>query len=198
MDQDSKAAPDMIEKMISVFENYRTIGILSPFHINKFETKKIPLDPYNDELVVQTSGNLLNLSIYKEVGGFKEDFFVDYVDTEFCLRLNQNNYKVRRVNSAFLYHNEADISVRSFLGKKIFPHNHSPFRLYFKTRNRFFLRDLYKKFYPQYFKCELKLFRNMLIKIILFEKDKMNKIRYAAKGYIDYKRNVKYSPFGKK
>ncbi len=195
MDQDSKPAPDMISKMISTSSGLQNVGIISPFHVNKFETKKIPEEPFNEELVVQTSGNLLNLLTYQTVGPFKEEFFIDYVDTEYCLRLAQNNYKVIRVNNAFLYHNEADISEKKFFNKKIYPHNHSPIRLYFKTRNRLYLRDLYKKLFPEYFKYEFKLYRNMIIKIIFYEKNKIRKIKFAIRGYIDYLRNVSYSPF---
>jgi len=195
MDQDSKAAPDMLSQMISTTSGLQNVGIISPFHINKFETKDIPQETFNEELVVQTSGNLLNLSVYQTVGPFLEEFFIDYVDTEYCLRLKKNNFKVVRVNNALLYHNEADITKRNFVSKKIFPHNHSPIRLYFKTRNRFYLRDYYKKDFPEYFKYEFSLYRNMIIKIILFEKNKMKKIKFAIKGYLDYLRNVKHSPF---
>ena len=195
MDQDSKAAPDMIGKMISAASDLQNIGIISPFHVNKFETKKIPDELFNEELVVQTSGNLLNLNTYRTVGSFKEEFFIDYVDTEYCLRLAQNSFKVIRINNAFLYHNEADISERVFINKKIFPHNHSPIRLYFKTRNRLYLRDLYKDLFPEYFKYEFKLYRNMLIKIILYEKNKMKKMRYSILGLLHYLKKTGYSAF---
>jgi len=195
MDQDSKAASDMIENMLVAVSDIKDIGIISPFHVNKFETKQIPSEIFNEELVVQTSGNLLNLSIYQLIGHFKEEFFIDYVDTEYCLRLNKNGYKVIRVNNALIYHNEADISERIFFRKKIFPHNHAPVRLYFKTRNRFYLRDLYKKYFPDYFKYEFTLFRNMFIKIIIYEKNKLKKIGFALKGYTDYLKNIFYSPF---
>lgn len=197
MDQDSKATPDMINTMLEAQKHFQDIGLVSPFHVNKFETKKIPLATYSTELVVQASGNLLNLDVYKLVGPFLEEFFIDYVDTEYCLRLNQNNFKIIRANTAILFHNEANISEKVFLGKKIFPHNHSAFRLYFKTRNRFYLRKLYKRYFPKYFKFDFSLFINMFIKIILFEDNKFDKIKYAIRGYRDYLKKIKYSPFNK-
>ena len=41
MDQDSKATPDMINHMLKAYKHFQDIGIVTPFHVNKFETKKI-------------------------------------------------------------------------------------------------------------------------------------------------------------
>jgi rhamnosyltransferase len=190
MDQDSKAMQGMINEMFDKSRNIENVGIISPLHIGKFNTKKVPLEDIKEELVVMTSGNLLNLKVYKQAGLFRDDFFIDYVDTEYCMRLNLNNYKVIKINSAFLYHNEANVSESKFLFKKVFPYNHSPIRMYYKVRNRFYLRDMYIKYFPEYFKWEFPLFRNMIFKIILFEKNRIKKLYYAFSGYIDYKKGI--------
>ena len=195
MDQDSKATPDMVNKLYNVIKDNNDIGIISPYHLNKLNTHKIPEVEIEEKLVVMTSGNLLNLKAYKEVGPFKNEFFIDYVDTEYCMRLKMNNYRIIRVNSALIYHNEANVSKKSLIKRIVYPYNHSPKRMYFKVRNRFYLRDIYKKIFPDYFNYEFPLFRNMLLKIILFENKKIKKIKFAIKGFIDYKRNITFSPF---
>ena len=195
MDQDSYATPGMVKKMLGSVKNTDDVGIISPYHKNKISTHKVPGTEIEDKLVVMTSGNLLNLNAYQKVGPFREDFFIDYVDTEYCMRLKKNNFRVVRVNSVPIYHNEANVSKKKVFGKGVYPYNHAPRRLYFKVRNRFYLRDLYKKTFPDYFEYEYPLFRNMLIKILLFEKERIKKIKYAIKGFIDYKRGVNYSPF---
>ncbi len=195
MDQDSKASPGMVMNLIEAAVNIPNAGIISPYHHNKISTHIVPEVNIEDKLVVMTSGNLLNLEAYEKIGPFMEEFFIDYVDTEYCMRLKKNNYRVIRVNSVPIFHNEADVSKRKIFGKEFYPYNHAPKRLYFKVRNRFYLRDMYKTIFPNYFEYEYPLFRNMLIKSLLFEKDRIKKLRYAVKGFIDYNRGVKFSPF---
>ncbi len=196
MDQDSIATPNMVLNLLRSCKEINKVGIISPKHIGRF-------DPYptnesiEEKLVVMTSGNILNLSVYTKVGSFADYFFIDYVDTEYCMRLNKNGFKVLTNNAVALYHNEANVSKRNFFVGVVFPYNHSAKRLYFKVRNRCYLRDKYKKDYPKYFSYEFPLFKNMLIKILLFEDDKVKKIHYALKGYFDYKKKVYYSPFDK-
>ncbi len=195
MDQDSKAAPEMVSKLFCALDNKDKVGIISPYHLNKLDSNKIPDKVLEDKLVVMTSGNLLNLEAYKSVGPFNNEFFIDYVDIEYCLRLNLNNYKILRVNSAILFHNLGDITQKRLLFRSVYPYNHTPERMYFKVRNRFYLRYVYKKIFPDYFEYEFPLFRNMIFKILLFEKQRIKKIKYAIKGFIDYKKGVNYSPF---
>ena len=143
-DQDSKAAPGMIEKMIDFLgeNDYSSIGILSPFQDNK-GYKKPPNNKITKVSNIATSGNLLNLDAYKQVGPFLDKLFIDYVDVEYCLRLNNSGYKVIRLNDAILIHNLGNIVKRRFLFRKVAVTNHSPLRLYYKTRNRFYVLRKY-------------------------------------------------------
>ncbi|GMA81402.1 hypothetical protein GCM10025855_09350 [Shewanella glacialipiscicola] len=61
----------------------------------------------NDDkiLVVITSGTLTNLNILHDLGFFKTDLFIDYVDTEYCMRLIVNDYKIGVAKDALLTHN---------------------------------------------------------------------------------------------
>ena len=69
--------------------------------------------------------------------------------------------------------------------------NHNPIRRYYITRNRHYLYDLYKDDYLDYCALELSRTKHELIKIILFEKDKIKKLKYIYKGYRDYKKGIK-------
>ncbi len=54
-----------------------------------------------------------------------EDLFIDSVDTEYCLRLKKNGYRVVRLNEAILYHPLGDsknIAVPDFLKKTFYRH----------------------------------------------------------------------------
>lgn len=47
-----------------------------------------------DAMCIITSGALCRTSIFDEVGYFLNEYFIDYVDNEFCLRLLISGYRV--------------------------------------------------------------------------------------------------------
>ena len=51
---------------------------------------------FEDEEVlhVVTSGNLLNLEIWRTLGGFEEKLFIDEVDNDYCLKAVSVGYKI--------------------------------------------------------------------------------------------------------
>ncbi len=71
-----------------------------------------------DELTVMASGNVLNLQAYKYIDKFEEKYFIDYVDHEYCLRLQTNGYSIKVHKNSILVHALGNISSKSLLGKK--------------------------------------------------------------------------------
>lgn len=189
MDQDSFVPEGMIKKMLSVDCDYSRTGIISPFFINKYRTKEPGDEPYVKILFVKTSGNLLNLDIYQIVGPFDNNLFIDYVDIEFCFRVNIHGFDVIQLNSIELIHNEAALSQKKFLNKNVYPWNHQPIRWFYKIRNLFYIKTKYYRIYPHYFHDEFKNYIKQFIKILLFEDEKITKIKYAIKGYYHFKKS---------
>ncbi len=190
MDQDGNVAPDLIEKLLSSIQDFENIGIISAYHLNDIYPLS-PKDNNNHEvLVTMTNANLININIAIKVGGFLEKLFIDYVDNEFCLRLNANNYKVIRVNSVRLRHHLGVRTQKKIFFKNTFPTNHSPLRLYYRTRNRLFVRKTYKNIYPTYIRRDRMDFVKEFIKIIFFETEKIKKLRMIYIGYLHFKKNV--------
>jgi GT2 family glycosyltransferase len=48
-----------------------------------------------------SSGNLLNLAAFKQVGAYNESFFIDYVDHEYCLRLKKKRFSILTLKNRF-------------------------------------------------------------------------------------------------
>jgi rhamnosyltransferase len=186
MDQDSKAPADLVENLLKIAEADGQIGIVSPLHSNKFGTHFKSGENITKEMIVMTSGNLLSLNAYRRIGTFRDDFFIDYVDIEYCIRMNYNNFKVISVNNIILEHDEGNLSRRKFFFKTFYPSNNIPSRLYYKTRNLFYLRDTYRKKYPQPLKTEYDAYLRNVVKIFLFEKQKFLKFRMILSGFWDY------------
>ena len=199
MDQDSKVSSNMIEEM---FEVYSTIDeserkdILSIFP--NFVDERIQSIEENSEMNAYeyvdadiTSGNLLKAEVFDKVGFFDDSLFIDLVDTDFCMRLNEENIKMIKVRDAILYHSLGESqTVKSIFGK-FNTSNHSALRRYYMTRNRFYTWEKYKDLNSFTLNRDKKLFKKEFIKIILGENDKINKIKMVFKGYKDYKKGIR-------
>ena len=199
MDQDSKASKDMVEKMFEVYNNIdekERKSILSIFpnfvdeRIQSIEENSV-MNTYEYVDADITSGNLVNSEVFDKVGFFDDSLFIDLVDTDFCMRLNEKNIKMIKVRDAILYHSLGESqSVKSILGK-FNTSNHSALRRYYMTRNRFYIWEKYKDLNSFTLNRDKKLFKKEFIKIILGEKDKVNKIKMVFKGYKDYKKGIR-------
>ena len=195
MDQDSQAPANMVSDLLECFSQDFTIAIVSPLHHSpkSKEKKNESTDAFTQVFTVWTSGNLVKLSIFKTVDGYKEDFFIDYVDHEICLRLKSLGYKIYTANKIILKHNLGKIEEVNLIFRKVYPTNHSPLRLYYRTRNRFYVKNIYKKIFPEFFEEDDRAFWKSYLKVVLFEKNRVQKIKYIIRGYRDYRRNI----FGK-
>ena len=199
MDQDSKASKDMVEKMFEVYNNIdkkERKSILSIFpnfvdeRIQSIEENSV-MNTYEYVDADITSGNLVKAEVFDKVGFFDDSLFIDLVDTDFCMRLNEKNIKMIKVRDAILYHSLGESqSVKSIFGK-FNTSNHSALRRYYMTRNRFYIWEKYKDLNSFTLNRDKKLFKKEFIKIILGEKDKVNKIKMVFKGYKDYKKGIR-------
>ena len=191
MDQDSKTPDNMVESLLEIFDSLENVGIVSPLHSNIFQThKRFQAEKVTKVDGIMTSGNLISLGAYKVSGGFNEDFFIDYVDVEYCLRLKNNNYNIYRVNNVVLEHKEANLSKRKIFSFTFYPTNNVPFRLYYKTRNLLYLRKQYHQYSHLLFQEYLLYFKSIL-KILLFEEKKILKVKMILLGVKDYFRKIK-------
>ena len=195
MDQDSFLSEDNYNKLSEYLnkniKNLDKVGIISPRHTVKNIELKTNGEDVEEMLDVMTSGNLLNLDLFKKIGGFLDWLFIDCVDTEYCLRLNKLGYKVLRLNYVNMKHNLGNQEVHYFFKKRMVCSNHNYVRRYYQVRNNYYIIDLYKDVYPE--RCEQfkRDQKGQLRRVILFEKDKIRKLRYMYKGYKDYKKGIK-------
>jgi rhamnosyltransferase len=85
---------------------------------------------------VITSGSLINLAIWKSIQGFREDFFIDAVDEEYCLRLQREGFAVIEATQCGIRHSVGQPTIHRVFGRQMGVSNHPPTRRYFMTRNR--------------------------------------------------------------
>lgn len=89
-----------------------------------------------DISVAISSGMLIRRSVFERVGLLDERLFIDYVDTEWCLRCAAQGIAIRIIPTASMTHSIGDKSL-SFAGFRV--PVHSPVRRYYRIRNAFHL-----------------------------------------------------------
>lgn len=183
MDQDSSAAPDLVSRLLSCVAGraHGRVGMISPFHLTKSEHRP-GTEACEEVMTPMTSGCLLSLDAYKQVGPFRDDFFIDFVDNEYCLRLRRTGFPVLRVNNALLQHSVGDThKFGPFIAT-----NHSPLRRYYKTRNRLQVFKEYVGIFPGHCLFDLVRLAKEITSIILFEEKKTEKLRMIWRGWRDF------------
>ena len=199
MDQDSCAEENMVKIMLETYyaidENERK-DILSLFPT--FIDRGIEsLDKNNENVKYEyvdaeiTSGNLLKAEIFEKAGFFDDSLFIDMVDTDYCMRLNELGIKMIRISGAILNHSIGNSKQVKKLFGTFNTSNHSATRRYYMTRNRFYTWNKYKNLNSFTLNRDKKLFKKEFVKIILGEDDKLNKVKMVLKGYKDYKNGVR-------
>lgn len=191
MDQDTKFNEKVMPAMIDYINNNDTKkdGIITVWHEANLDVEK-PKEDVDYPLTEMTSGNLLNLEIFKKIGPFREDFFIDGVDIEYCLRLKKHNYRVVRLNNVFIDHTLGNIEYHKLFNKVFLCTNHNYIRHYYMQRNYRYINEEYSDIDPHY--CDILIhIKKRIFTILFFEKDKYRKIRNIFRGIKDYKRGVK-------
>lgn len=184
MDQDSTATKTMLSILIEYIEKHNTvnIGIVSAYQRNRLEKYPGIVTEYQQVLETMSSGNMLNLAVYEKIGRFKEKLFIDMVDYEYCLRLNKNGFKIIVANKAVLEHNLGDIKV---INNAVL-YSHNPERLYYYVRNNLYVLNQYKDDFPSWIRNRKKFLFQLYIKTFLYETQKIKRLYYFGKGYVDY------------
>ena len=192
MDQDSKMTKDIIVKMkdFLISTKEENVGLISPYQDIDSKEDSISED-IEDMIEVMTSGNIINLDAYKKIGGFKDWLFIDCVDTDYCMNLHKHGYKVLRLNRIVMKHELGNLVVHKLFNKEYPCYNHNPIRRYYIVRNNLYINSLYKNLYPEYCKRLLRIQKGQVKRIIVFEKNKFQKLRMMYKGYRDYKKGIK-------
>lgn len=203
LDQDSVAAPDMVAHLQEAASP--SIGMVAPYivDINKetVQDYKSLLLPAVDEFRQAarrgaiTSGALLRLSAWRDVGGFDDELFIDYVDYDLNQRLLLNGYRIVRANKAHLLHEVGRaaptwlwVPRKSVSGRwrleRFYSFGHSSFRCYYKARNRILFTKKYGRAIGMTHEGVWQLPQQILL-TLLFEEDRVAKARAFARGVRD-------------
>lgn len=179
-------------EMISTLQKYTwdsNNGIICPAVCYDGWNENIKPKPSMEYIYAcMTSASLTRLQAWKIVGGFREEYFIDFVDNEFCMKLGLNHYKILRVNSCCINHQLGDSGLKILFGFKIKYSRHSPLRLYYMARNNYSFIKEYADYLPT-MKEKIKLIY-VLIQGIMFSEKKGEAFRFVKRGLSDGKKGV--------
>ncbi len=190
MDQDSCLNDGILAQLTDFAKKVsysKSCAIISPLHsvsgLPDYNQGNIVKD---DPMISMTSGNLLNLAIWQQLGGFDERLFIDGVDFDYYLRAHLAGYKVLTLCDVLMPHNlGSKCRVYKVLDHNIEVLNHSAIRKYYIARNYLYLYQTYKRKYPPV-RMVIKILLKMIVAIVCFEQNKLSKLRLFALGIIDY------------
>ena len=140
---------------------------------------------YKFKRTLITSGSMFSIDTYRKVGGFDETFFIDLVDFDFCLRIRRLGLEVVQLDKPGMDHKVGNIKLISVFGKKFIAYNHSPFRLYYQTRNVFLFLRKHFRFDPWLSLYLLGDVFRVPLRVIFFEQDKKLRFRHVFFGIKD-------------
>jgi rhamnosyltransferase len=174
-------APNIVDVNINMPSSYLTS---SGFLIKR--EKCIPDKKYLENIVwVIASGSMIKTSVIREVGLMREDFFIDYIDAEFCLRVKKNNYGILVISNAILHHKLGDKKLYRFFGFNIKPTLHPPSRRYYIYRNRIKVWREFFFTFPSIVIFDVLVAFYDIFKILFFEDGRPEKFKKILKGVKD-------------
>lgn len=142
--------------------------------------------PWEEVESVITSGSLLRLATLDRIGPFREEFFIDYVDSEYCFRARAQGYRVVKTRKPLMSHAIGASTHHSILGIGKWTSNHSADRRYYMARNDTVMLKEYGGF--RWGTWALKSFGRRVRtckRIVLYEDRKLSKIGAVARGWWD-------------
>lgn len=190
LDQDSTLTPNYVVRLLAIADSMTSlenIGIISGSAIEPYKKLAQSIcEPVVANTLI-TSGSLIRLNVYDQVGGSDEQMFIDCVDHELCLNMRRNGFALYLSGSVNFQHTigEPQEIKLPFLGITLRCSNHAPLRKYYSTRNRLKLYGKFFHFDPLFVLKDSYSMCTEVVKIILFEDRAFSKLRAIGLGVMD-------------
>jgi rhamnosyltransferase len=132
-----------------------------------------------------TAGSVHSVAAWRALGGFREDFFTDYVDIEYCLRARESGYVILRLCRSAIEHEVGRPSQHRLGWRLVTTTNHDRDRRYHITRNRVLVWRRYARREARFVWRDIRAFVKESVKLALFEDDRVRKGGAIVRGLAD-------------
>lgn len=191
LDQDTEPSQDMVPTLMRVYEEFPDKGRLAMIGCNPFSRSDAHgslsegTGLWKSSKTVITSGTLLSLEAAGQIGPFREEFFIDCVDLEFCLRACLAGFRIVEVREPIMQHFIGHPTAHRLPWAETGTSNHAPWRWYYMMRNHCVLIREYLWRDPAWvLKAVDKRIRGILL-MLFFEKSRILKMKYMTLGIYD-------------
>ncbi|KWC10251.1 glycosyltransferase family 2 protein [Burkholderia ubonensis] len=196
-DQDSEPTKQLVHELVRVtsecvarreavavvgpaYEDARLRGVAPFVRFGYFRLKRIAPEgdtPIDVDFLI-TSGSCVNLACWSDVGRMDDSLFIDFVDTEWCMRARSRGYRVVGIPWVRMQHELGEEPIRPF--GRSYP-MHSPVRHYYLFRNAVAL--LKRRYVPWTWKStELVKLPVRLVIYALYAPDARAHLKMALRG----------------
>lgn len=139
LDQDSVLPSGLVASLAAHLAD-PTIGVVAPMPVDAADGTTYDRFASTggglvDKDAVITSGMLVRRGVLDKAGGFRDEFFVDWVDNDFCLKLRRNGVRIVQDTATRLPHSIGDRREHRIGGLTVKVLRYSPWRHYWITRN---------------------------------------------------------------
>jgi rhamnosyltransferase len=191
-DQDSGIpqgfALGMVNSMLEAEQRFGPVGVFLPgWRDAKLGVASSALVDH-DLLEVHSgisSGSLYRTSIFSQVGFFADEYFIDGVDVEFCLRCRQNQFKVVQDKTWAVSHNLGQRLEVNLMGIRFSIHVHSALRKYYIARNRILNYKKYGFTEQKWFWSDFLTLSRDLFHVLTYENRKQESLKSMFLGIRD-------------
>jgi rhamnosyltransferase len=201
-DQDSKVAKGFLTSLVSPLRQ-GSPEVVSPRYFDDLSNQELPSvrvskygiskavhrgrdkQPYSVDVVI-SSGTAATKEVFSIAGVLDESLFIDFVDTEWCLRCRSKNIPIRVVPGAIMRHRIGSRSINLGITTILV---HNPVRCYYQLRNCFLL--FRKKHIPFLFSA-MQLISVLVSRTLLlfFVNDRWSYVRAYLSALLDGVRGV--------
>lgn len=190
LDQDSWMREGYVEEMLSTHRKaaeHTRVGMLCP----RYEDARLgrvdaaPRALNGEVFICITSGAMIRSETFDLLGPMEDDFFIDSVDHEYCLRMRRAGLKIIECPGAILVHSLGRITEHALLGRNFPTSNHSARRRYYITRNRLVLMRRYFSKDREWTVSDLKRMVKETAIVFLFERARLSKAKFMMLGFWD-------------
>jgi len=138
-----------------------------------------------DKAIVITSGMMVRREVLASVGEFREDFFVDYVDLDFCLRVGATGARLVEDKRLKMPHSIGERREHRFLGARVLVVHHPAWRQYWMARNGTILIREHLRANPKWAVTNFLFLARWFVVTALFAEHRGSKTVALLRGFRD-------------
>lgn len=190
LDQDSHLTDHFVGSMLATWEIHpqrERIASIHPSYVDPDTGMRQKTRRARDggPVVSLTSGALIPVWVFDKVGLFSSNYFIDYVDHEYCFRIRAAGYLIADSTTAVLLHSAGHPQGSSIWGFEFRPTHHNAIRRYYISRNRVAVYRTYFAVFPSWIARSMYDDLRETIKCFLGEEDRGRKARNFLRGTWD-------------